>query len=129
MNVLVVDDSALIRKAVIRILMKSGYDLDEVYEAMDGEEALEILSNQEINLLLTDLYMPGMSGQDMIREMQKHKQMRRIPIVVISTESDISRIKELYQYGIKGFIHKPFTTNGLIESIYDPLEALLKETH
>lgn len=108
-KILIVDDSLLTRKRIRRIIEMAEFDVEEFLEAENGAEALKILEGSNVNLVLSDLNMPEMSGAEMIRQMKTSEATKSIPVVVISTESKTSRIKELLADGVKDYLHKPFT--------------------
>lgn len=109
MNVLIVDDSALTRKAIRRIVDMIGLDIESVVEAQNGLEALKILNESHIHLVLADLNMPEMGGIEMIYHMRGNDATRDIPVVIVSTESSTTVIEGLLADGAKDYLHKPFT--------------------
>ncbi len=117
LNILIVDDSALTRKAIKRILDMLELDVAEVAEAENGKEALQILRNGRIDLVLADLNMPVMGGMEMIYHMRGDESTRHIPVVVVSTESSTTRIECLLSDGAKDYLHKPFTPEKFKEVI------------
>ena len=117
LNILVVDDSALTRKAIKRIIGMIDLDIGQVIEAENGSEALKVLEEESIDLVLTDLNMPVMTGMDMIYHMRGNEATKLIPIVVVSTESSPTRIEGLLVDGVKDYLHKPFTPEEFKEVI------------
>ncbi len=115
-NVLVVDDSAVMRAMIIKTLRLSGLSLGEIYQASNGAEGLDVLSNNWIDLALVDINMPVMTGEEMIDRVRKNPETRDLSIVVVSTDSSESRIEMLSRKGA-GFVHKPFTPETLRETI------------
>ena len=109
MNVLIVDDSTLTRKAIRRIVDMIGLDIENVFEAQNGREALKILNESHIQLVLADLNMPEMGGIEMIYQMRGNDATRDIPVVIVSTESSTTVIEGLLADGAKDYLHKPFT--------------------
>ncbi|HUV64159.1 MAG TPA: response regulator [Sedimentisphaerales bacterium] len=109
MNVLIVDDSSLTRKAIRRIVDMIGLDIEKVFEAENGVEALKILDEAHIQLVLADLNMPEMGGIEMIYYMRGNEATRDIPVVIVSTESSTTVIEGLLADGAKDYLHKPFT--------------------
>ncbi len=109
MNVLIVDDSSLTRKAIRRIVDMIGLDIEKVFEAENGVEALKILNEAHIQLVLADLNMPEMGGIEMIYHMRGNEATRDIPVVIVSTESSTTVIEGLLADGAKDYLHKPFT--------------------
>jgi two-component system chemotaxis response regulator CheY len=85
-SVLIVDDSEIIRSVLQKTLNMAKIPLSNVYQAANGREAMDILDNSWIDLVMTDLNMPVMSGFELIDIMHKRNDLNLIPIVVISTE-------------------------------------------
>lgn len=128
LNVLVVDDSAVMRSIVLRSLRLAGLSVSEVCEAGSGEEALDVLSRTWIDLALIDLNMPGMDGEKMIERVRQTPETADLSIIVVSSESNQARIERLERAGIV-FVHKPFEPILLREAIckltggYDGFES------
>ncbi len=108
-NILIVDDSSLTRKRIRRIIEMADLDVGQFLDAGNGAEALKILEQSNVDLVLSDLNMPEMSGAEMVHRMKSAQATKSIPVVVISTESKTVRIKELLAEGVKDYLHKPFT--------------------
>ena len=117
LNILIVDDSSLTRKAIKRIIDMVGLDVGQIFEAENGIEALKILEETKIDLVLADLNMPEMGGIEMIYRMRGNEATKDIPVVVISTESSTTRIEGLLANGAKAYLHKPFTPEEVKEVI------------
>src|SRR5258708_15256834 len=115
-NVLVVDDSAVMRAMIIKTLRLSGVPLGEIYQGGSGEEGLQSLGDNWIDLALVDLNMPVMDGEEMIRRVRQNPETADLAIVVVSTEGSETRIQTLQEKGA-GFIHKPFMPEVLREAI------------
>jgi two-component system chemotaxis response regulator CheY len=123
MNILVVDDSSLTRRAIIRIINMIGLDTNQIFEAENGKEALKTLKEQNIDLVLADLNMPEMGGIEMIYHMRGDEATRDIPVVVVSTESSTTVIEGLLADGAKDYLHKPFTPEQFREVIIQTVGA------
>ena len=119
-NILVVDDSAVMRTMVIKTMRMSGLPLGEIYEAANGQQGLEALHGNWIDLVLLDINMPVMNGEQMIDHMLGDPELRDIPTIVISTESSRTRIERLQQKGAR-FIHKPFTPEMIRDTVVEIL--------
>ncbi|MBN1806367.1 MAG: response regulator [Sedimentisphaerales bacterium] len=109
LNILIVDDSSLTRKAIRRIIDMLSLGVGEVLEAENGSEALKVLDEANINLVLADLNMPEMTGIEMIYRMKDKATTKDIPVVLVTTESSTTRIDGLLANGAKAYLHKPFT--------------------
>ncbi len=115
-NVLVVDDSSVMRSIIIRTLKLSGLPIAEVFEAGNGQEAIHVMDSHWIDLALVDINMPVMNGEEFIDHLRGNPATEDLPIIVVSTESSQTRIDSLQRKGVR-FIHKPFTPEMLRESI------------
>ena len=108
-TILIVDDSVLTRTAIKRILGMIEFPVGQILEAPDGLVALKILDSQPVDLVLADLNMPQMSGIELIYQMRQQVNCAGIPVVMVTTESSPTRIKELLSEGVRDYLHKPFT--------------------
>ena len=108
LNVLVVDDSQVMRSMISKTMHMSGLPVGEIYQAENGQEGLEALQNNWIDLVIADINMPVMNGEEMIIRMKENLETRDIPIMVVSTEGSQKRIDRIVEKGVV-FIHKPFT--------------------
>ncbi len=124
LNVLVVDDSAVTRAMIIKTLGLAGVPIGEIHQAAHGLEGLEVLAEHWIDLVLVDINMPVMNGEEMIERMRANPDWVDMPVVVVSTEGSKTRIERLQQHGAS-FVHKPFTP----ESIRETVEAITGITH
>lgn len=115
-NVLVVDDSAVMRQMILRTLRMSGLPLGELHEAADGEEALARLREAWVDLVLLDINMPVMNGEEVIRHLRVDPETADLKIIVVSTERSDARIERLAEMGV-AFVHKPFTPETLRDTI------------
>lgn len=121
-NILVVDDSSVVRKMVIRTLKMAQIDIGEIHEAGNGRDALDILDDKWIDLVLADINMPIMTGTEMVDEMHRRHLLSNIPVVIISTERSATRIEELKAKGIRAYLRKPFTPEN-IKSVVEQILA------
>jgi two-component system chemotaxis response regulator CheY len=119
-NVLVVDDSGVMRAMIIKTIRLSGLQLGEIHQAANGREGLEALNQHWIDLVIADINMPVMNGEEMIDQMLKDPDIQDIPIVVISTEGSKTRVERLQKKGAR-FIHKPFTPEIIRDAVKDIL--------
>ena len=86
LNILIVDDSTAIRKILIRVLRQTKLPIGETFEARDGLEALAIVKEHPLNLVLSDINMPNMDGLALLAELKSSDLWRRLPVVMITTE-------------------------------------------
>jgi two-component system, chemotaxis family, chemotaxis protein CheY len=124
-NILIVDDSETMRKVILKALTLSGFDLGLCLQAGNGEEALKVLNDQWIDLILTDLNMPVMNGLELVRNLKDSPSLQGIPVVLITTEGSETRLQELFQLGVKDYIQKPFHPETLRDVLTRLLEAPL----
>jgi two-component system chemotaxis response regulator CheY len=124
MNILIVDDSSLTRKAIRRTIGMIDMEIGEIFEADNGVSALKLMDEARIDLVLADLNMPEMGGIEMIHRMKSAETTRSIPVVIISTESSMARIKELLSQGVKDYLHKPFAPEEFRNIIYHTMERI-----
>lgn len=115
LNVLVVDDSAVMRQMIIRTLRLSGLPLGEVHEAANGAAALAQVAAHWTDLVLADINMPVMNGEELINRLRESEATRDLPVIVVSSESSEARIDRLTEKNV-GFVHKPFTPEAIAEA-------------
>lgn len=120
-TILIVDDSSVTRAVLKRTIQMTGVDVADFFEACNGSEALTILADNSIDLIMADLNMPQMNGLEMMEKIFANDSTASIPIIVVSTEASMARIKFLQEKGVRGYVHKPFTP----ESIREVLEEVL----
>lgn len=114
LKVLLVDDSAVMRKMVARALRQAGLEIDDAREAGNGIEGLGQLTADAVDIILCDWNMPEMNGIDFVREVRKTS---KTPIVMLTTESSTEKVTEAMTAGADGFITKPFTPEKLEQKI------------
>ncbi len=122
-SILIVDDSLPMRSVIIRSFKTAGYGKSQFHQAAHGEEALEVMKNQWIDIVITDYNMPVMNGMELLKNIKKDNVTNEIPVVIISTESNDAKIKEFMDSGAAGYITKPFTP----ETIRDLINNILGE--
>jgi two-component system chemotaxis response regulator CheY len=124
-DVLVVDDSAAIRKILQRVLRQTGMAIKTIHEAGDGQEALEILKAHSPALVLTDINMPKMDGLQFLAAVKASERWRDIPVVMITTEGGEAKVGEAVKLGAAGYVRKPFTADQIKEKLAGILEPSL----
>ncbi len=112
-RVLVVDDSAAMRAFIRRVFDLSGLDVERLFEASDGRDALALLEGESVDVILTDINMPGMNGEEFIRQMAASGEAETTPIIVVSTDATAVRRERLLQLGARGYLPKPFAPETL----------------
>ena len=110
MRILIVDDSFIIRTMIKRVVRLAQVPVDDILEAGNGAEALEILeSSDDVQLLLTDINMPVMSGVELLRELAEDRRWNNLTRVVISTDGSPCRHEEVAGLAVCRYLEKPFT--------------------
>ena len=117
LDVLVVDDSAAIRKILQRVLVQTELPLGTILEAGDGVEAIERLKANNIGLVLSDINMPNMDGIELLSQMRQNPQWKSIPVVMITTEGSQQKVLEAVDLGASGYVRKPFTADQIKEKL------------
>lgn len=112
-NVLIVDDSAVTRAIVRRSLGMSGLEINQIFEAQNGVEALAVLGQTWIDLVLADLQMPEMNGVQLVERMAADSVLVSVPVVVVSADPDPGRAEALQKLGVRAFVRKPFRPEAL----------------
>lgn len=115
LRVLVVDDSLMARKHISRVLTNMG--ISSITEAEDGIEAVEILERQTFDLVFTDYNMPKMDGDKLIRYIRTQSNQPYLPILMVTSEQNESRLAAVQQAGVSGICDKPFDTDTVLEMI------------
>lgn len=114
-KVMVADDSSYVRKHVARVLIDAGFD---VVEAKDGEEALTLAEQMpEIAVMICDVNMPKRSGLEVLKALSLSKTRSDLPVLMLTTESQVEMLQRARALGAKGWIVKPFKADSLIQSV------------
>ncbi|MBM3774706.1 MAG: response regulator [Acidobacteria bacterium] len=116
-DLLIVDDSAAIRKILQRVLQQADFALGQIYEAGDGQEALDILKQKKVGLILSDINMPNMDGLQLLSHLRSQEGLKDVPVVMITTEGSQAKVMEAVQLGASGFVRKPFTAEQIKEKL------------
>ena len=88
-----------------------------LHRAHDGQEALDFLRDTQPGMILLDINMPGLNGYDFLEQRNLVPELRRIPVIVLTTSDDPQDIAQCYQMGANSYIHKPVTMQGFVEAI------------
>jgi two-component system chemotaxis response regulator CheY len=122
-TVLVVDDSAMMRKVILRILKMADVDFEIALEAGDGLEALTLLRENRVALIMCDINMPTMSGLQLLEKIKEEKLAVGVPIVMVTTESSEPQVRQAILAGARGYIRKPFTVEHIKNNVRPLLPA------
>ena len=118
-NVLIVDDSSSMRAVIKKIVTISGFQMDKCLEANNGREAMEVLSTNWIDIIISDINMPEVNGLELLEQLQKNETLKEIPVIMITTEGSTERMQEAFKLGAKGFVKKPFLPDEIKKVLYD----------
>ncbi len=122
-NILIVDDSKVVRAVIQRAVELSGAEVGTIFQAANGQEALDKLGVEWIDIVFADINMPIMDGVEMVEEMARRGLAQDIPVVIVSSDRSEIRMQQLKEHGVREYLNKPFTP----ESIRDILITCLKE--
>lgn len=117
-SVLIIEDHKELRAYLTSILSKNY----RIYQAPNGQRALDLLRNEKIDLILTDLMMPYLDGFELVDELKKDKDLKNIPVLVVSARTDHQEKVQLVSNGVDGVIHKPFEKDELLAQCKNLLE-------
>ena len=112
-HILIVDDSAIVRAVVRKAVGLTGLDVARVHEAGDGNEALEVLRRDPVDLVLADVNMPAMSGVQLLESMQRDAALATTPVIMISSDHSEARREEVRRSGARAYLTKPFRPEQL----------------
>jgi two-component system, chemotaxis family, chemotaxis protein CheY len=115
--VLIVDDSPVMRSFIRRVMTISGFEVRECLEASNGEEALTQLGMHQVDVILTDINMPTMNGEELLRRLGADGVLKTVPTLVISTDATQDRILRMMALGAEGYMTKPFSPEALREEL------------
>lgn len=110
-TILVVDDSNAVRQSVAFILEQAGYS---VVQAVDGLDGLSKASAQKFDLIITDVNMPNLDGIGLVRKIRENPDNKFLPIIVLTTEAQKTKMDEGKEAGATGWIVKPFDSDKLL---------------
>ena len=122
-NILIVDDSPAMRRVVRRVVDISGVDVGNYLEAGNGFEALAVLRGNWVDLIMTDINMPDMDGEELLLEVRKDAMLASIPVLIVSTDHS-----DMLGLGADGYISKPFLPGRLSEEMNRLLGGVAHES-
>jgi two-component system, chemotaxis family, chemotaxis protein CheY len=117
LDILIVDDSAAIRKILQRVLLQADVNVGKVFEASDGQEALQKLSAESVGLILSDINMPNMDGIEFLAKLRAEAAWKSVPVIMITTEGSQNKVMQALQLGANGYVRKPFTAEQIKEKL------------
>ncbi|NOZ83231.1 MAG: response regulator [Epsilonproteobacteria bacterium] len=119
MKVLIVDGSSAMRRIIGKVLKNMG--ITEILQAADGVDAISLLSDTSVDLILADWNMPRMNGLRMVKKLREKKGTASIPIIMVTTEAERSSVVEAIKAGANNYLAKPFTPDALTKKIKETL--------
>ncbi len=122
-NILIVDDSLTVRSMLTKVVNLSNIELGEILTAQNGKEALDKLHENWIDLVLTDINMPEMTGMELIKAMNNDALLKSIPIIVITGDGNRKHMKEIADSGVNHYLRKPFTPEEVESTLRSVLEV------
>ena len=117
MKLLIVDDSATMRKIIMRSIRQSGLKVDKFLEAGNGKEALDVIGSNPVDIVLVDINMPEMNGLEFLERLRSSPATKKLPVVMITTEGSENIVKKAERLGLNGFIRKPFTPEVIASTL------------
>jgi two-component system chemotaxis response regulator CheY len=123
LRVLIVDDSPAMRAFIRRVVELSGLDVAAYFQAGDGGEALQLLVREPVDVILTDINMPGMDGGEFVGRLRQDALLAEIPVVVVSTDATAERMEQMLAMGARGYVTKPFSPEALRAELDRVLES------
>ena len=122
-KILIVDDSATMRKIISRVLRQAEIEADSIIEAGNGLEGLEmLLAEPDVDLILSDVNMPQMDGIEFVKSVREKHDKSALPVVMITTEGGDDMIEKAMAEGANGYVTKPFTPDSIKKSLEDIVE-------
>lgn len=112
LRALVIDDSPIMRQFICRTLKLSGLEF-ECLEANNGEKALQLLALGTVDVILCDVNMPQMDGEQLLKRIEQDPQLRSIPVIVVSADATAHRVQRMLDLGARGYLLKPFSPERL----------------
>jgi two-component system chemotaxis response regulator CheY len=122
-TILVAEDSLMLRKVACFPLEKAGY---KILEANNGIEAIEAMSKNEVDMIVTDLNMPGMDGFELIAQVKANENFKHIPIIILSTEGKKEMVMKGLTLGANSFLQKPIKPDLMLQEVHRLLEKASK---
>lgn len=117
-NVLLIDDSAVMRAMILKSLQMSGVPLGTVYQATNGQEGLAVLREHWVDLVMLDMSMPVMRGDEMLEQVRADPAIAALPVLVVSSERATERVERMEELGAV-YLSKPFLPEQLRDLVLE----------
>lgn len=113
-RILTIDDSKTMRDMLMLTLAEAGFD---VLQAVDGQDGLDVLAKEQVDVIITDINMPRMDGYEVIRNLRMNPDFKSTPILVLTTESEAEKKNLAREAGATGWMVKPFDPDRLVATV------------
>ncbi len=113
-RILTIDDSKTMRDMLMLTLAEAGFD---VLQAVDGQDGIDVLGDEQVDVVITDINMPRMDGYEVIRHLRRHPAHKSTPILVLTTESEMEKKDLAREAGATGWMVKPFDPDKLVATV------------
>ena len=120
-RVVVIDDAPVVREVIVRNLKKIGFAEDNIFEAEDGLDGVNLLRSEKVDLIISDWNMPKMDGLELLRTIKDYPELAAIPFIMITSESEKEKVEEAFKVGVNQYICKPFKPDYFKEKIQQTL--------
>lgn len=117
LDVLIIDDSAAIRKILQRVLLQANIGVGKIHEANDGQEGLSRMASESVGLILSDINMPNMDGLEFLKAVKANPDWKSVPVLMVTTEGGQDKVIQALQLGASGYVKKPFTPEQIKEKL------------
>jgi two-component system chemotaxis response regulator CheY len=125
MKTMLIDDSTIMRLMLKKLLRQ--HDLTDIEEAGNGLEGIEILKNKPVDLILLDLHMPDLDGLGVLRILKNDDNLKDIPVIIVSSESEKEKISEGMKLGAASYVRKPFRDEEFKNAVSQALHEMTSE--
>ena len=120
-RVVVIDDAPVVREVIRKHLSKIGFEQDNIFEAGDGLEGINLLRNEKVDLIISDWNMPKMDGLELLKTINSYPELVDIPFIMITSETDKEKVEEALKAGVNQYIFKPFKPDYFKQKIQQTL--------
>ena len=120
-RVIVIDDAPVVREVIAKTLHKIGFEEDNVFQASDGLEGINMLRAEQVDLIISDWNMPNMDGLELLKTIKGYPELASIPFIMITSESEKEKVDEAFKAGVNQYIFKPFKPDYFSEKIQQTL--------
>jgi CheY-like chemotaxis protein len=119
--VVVIDDAPVVREVIVKHLKKVGFENNNIFEADDGLNGVNLLRTQRVDLIISDWNMPNMDGLELLKTIKGYPELETIPFIMITSETEKEKVDEAFKAGVNQYIFKPFKFKYFEEKIQQTL--------